>query len=71
MRDTVNEIAQEINTTSVNVALAWVIQQNNITTAVIGARKVDQVKEFCAAGEITLTSDQLDRLNKQSNLFHS
>ncbi len=71
VRHTVQEIAQEINTAPINVALAWVIQQKNITTAVVGSRKVDQVKEFCAAGEITLTSDQLDRLNKASALFHS
>ena len=71
VRDTVEEIAQEINTAPINVALAWVIQQKNITTAVVGARKVDQVKEFCAAGDITLTSDQLDRLNEDSVLFHS
>ena len=71
VRDTVKEIAQEINTAPINVALAWVIQQKNITTAVVGARKADQVKEFCAAGDITLTSDQLDRLNKESDLFHN
>jgi aryl-alcohol dehydrogenase-like predicted oxidoreductase len=70
VRDTVQEIAQEINTAPINVALAWVIEQRNITTTVVGARKVGQVKEFCAAGDITLTSDQLDRLNKESNLFH-
>ena len=70
VRDTVQEIAEEINTAPINVALAWVIQQRNITTAVVGARKVDQVREFCAAGDITLTSDQLNRLNKESNLFH-
>jgi aryl-alcohol dehydrogenase-like predicted oxidoreductase len=70
LRNTVQEIAQEINTAPINVALAWVIQQKNITTAVVGARKVDQVKEFCAAGDITLTSDQRDRLNKESALFH-
>ena len=68
LRDTVQEIAQEINTAPINVALAWVIQQKNITTAVVGSRKVDQVKEFCA--DITLTSDQLDRLNKESTSFH-
>lgn len=71
VRDTVQEIAQEINTVPINVALAWVIQQKNIITAVVGSRKVDQVKEFCAAGDITLTSDQLDRLNKASAEFHS
>jgi aryl-alcohol dehydrogenase-like predicted oxidoreductase len=69
VRDTVQEIAQEINTAPINVALAWVIQQRNITTTVVGARKVDQVKEFCA--DITLTPDQLDRLNEESDLFHS
>jgi aryl-alcohol dehydrogenase-like predicted oxidoreductase len=68
LRDTVQEIAQEINTAPINVALAWVIEQKNITTAVVGSRKVDQVKEFCA--DITLTSDQLDRLNKESTSFH-
>ena len=67
----VEEIAQEIKTVPINVALAWVIQRQNITTAVVGSRKVDQVKEFCAAGDITLTSDQLDRLDKASALFHS
>jgi aryl-alcohol dehydrogenase-like predicted oxidoreductase len=70
MRQIIQEIAEEINTAPINVALAWVIQQKNVTTAVVGSRKVDQVKEFCAAGEITLTSDQLDRLNEESNLFH-
>jgi aryl-alcohol dehydrogenase-like predicted oxidoreductase len=48
-----------------------VIQQKNITTAVVGTRRVDQVKEFYAAGEITLNSDQLDRLNEGSAQFHS
>ena len=57
-------------TAPINVALAWVTQQKNITTAVVGSRKADQVKEFCAAGEITLTSDQLDRLNQASAEFH-
>jgi aryl-alcohol dehydrogenase-like predicted oxidoreductase len=70
VRDTVQEVADEINAAPINVAIAWVIQQRNIITAVVGSRKVDQVKEFCAAGEITLTSDQLDRLNDASAQFH-
>lgn len=70
VRRTVQEIAQEINTAPINVALAWVIQKQNIITAVVGSRKVDQVKEFCAAGDITLTADQLDRLNEESAEFH-
>ncbi len=71
MHRIVEEIAKEINTAPVNVALAWVIQQKNITTAVVGSRKVDQVKEFCAAGDITLNPDQLDRLNEVSTSSHT
>ncbi|NIQ03876.1 MAG: aldo/keto reductase [Nitrospinaceae bacterium] len=71
VRHTVNEMAREIDTAPINVALAWVIQQENITTAVIGSSKVDQVKEFCAAGDLTLTPAQLHRLNEASAVFHS
>ena len=71
VREALQQIADEINTVPVNVALAWVIQQRNITTAVVGSRKAEQVKEFCAAGDMTLTSEQLDRLNRASAEFHS
>ena len=65
----VQEVAEEINASPFNVALAWVIQQKNIVTAVVGSRKVDQVKEFCAAADIAFTDDQLEKLNKASGLF--
>lgn len=71
MREAVQQIAEEINTVPINVALAWVIQQRNIITAVVGSRKVDQVKEFCAAGDLTLTDEQLERLNRASAEFHA
>ena len=71
VRRTVRDIAQEINTAPINVALAWVILQRNITTTVVGAGKADQVKEFCAAVEIKFTSGQLDRLNEASAQFHT
>jgi aryl-alcohol dehydrogenase-like predicted oxidoreductase len=71
VRQTVKEIAQEINTAPINVALAWVIQRKNIITTVVGSRKPEQVKQFCAAGDITLTSDQLEQLDNASALFHS
>ena len=71
VREAVQQIAEEINTVPINVALAWVIQQRNIITAVVGSRKVDQVKEFCAAGDLTLTDEQLERLNRASAEFHA
>ena len=71
VREAVQQIAEEIETAPINVALAWVIQQRNIITAVVGSRKVDQVKEFCAAGDLELTSDHLDRLHRASAKFHT
>ena len=71
VRHAVKEIAEELNTAPINVALAWVIQQRNIVTTVVGSRKADQVKEFCAAGDLTLTAEQLDQLTRESALFHS
>lgn len=71
VRETVNAIADEIKTAPINVALAWVIQQRNITTAVVGSRKAEQVKEFCAAGDLVLSDEQVARLNRASDLFHS
>lgn len=67
----VQQIAEEINTVPFNVAIAWVIHQKNIKTAVVGSRKPEQVSEFCAAGDLVLTEDQLGRLKKASDLFLS
>ena len=70
VREAVQDVAEELGTAPVNVALAWVIQKKNIITAVVGARKADQVKEFCTAGGVTLTPDQLNELNEASAQFH-
>lgn len=70
-RETLAEIAQELNTSPINVSVAWAIRQPNITTAVVGSRKAPQIEEICLASDLVLTSDQCQRLNEVSDRFQS
>ena len=69
VRDTINNIAREIKTQPIAVALAWVLEQKNILTAIVGSRKSTQVPEFVVAGDIKLSEDSLRRLNAASDSF--
>lgn len=65
----VQAVAAELNVTPVNVALAWVLAQENILTAIVGSKKPEQVFEFAEAPNIKLSNLQLQRLNNASELF--
>ena len=69
VRDTINNIAEEIRKKPIAVALAWVLEQKNILTAIVGSRKTDQVPEFAAAGSIKLSANHLEQLNNASDSF--
>ena len=62
-------IANELGCNPIEVAIAWVLQQENIFTAIIGSRKPEQVAEFAPAGDLKLSQDNLSRLTKASNAF--
>jgi aryl-alcohol dehydrogenase-like predicted oxidoreductase len=70
VRSLINNIAEEIKTKPISVALAWVLDQKNILTAIVGSRKPDQVSEFAFAGNLKLSADHLNQLNNASNSFH-
>jgi aryl-alcohol dehydrogenase-like predicted oxidoreductase len=70
VRSLINNIAGEIKTKPISVALAWVLDQKNILTAIVGSRKPDQVSEFAFAGNLKLSADHLNQLNNASNSFH-
>ncbi len=69
--DLLAEIAQELDTTPINVAVAWVIAQKNLTTAVVGSRKWQQIQEVCPAGNLALSPEQLQRLTQISDQFQA
>ena len=68
---TVQQIAGEINEPPINVAVAWVLSRRNILTAVVGSRKPEQIKQYCRAGDLTLSPDHRSRLTAASDAFHT
>ncbi|KAF3274309.1 hypothetical protein TWF970_008059 [Orbilia oligospora] len=57
-------IAERLGTTTAALALAWCAKNNNVTTVILGATKVEQVVENCKALEIIpkLTEEVLDEI---------
>ena len=70
VRDLINNIADDIKTKPISVALAWVLEQKNILTAIVGSRKSDQVSDFALAGDLKLSTEHLKQLNNVSLSFH-
>ena len=70
VRDLINNIADDIRTKPISVALAGVLAQKNIRTAIVGSRKPDQVSDFALAGDLKLSTEHLKQLNNISLSFH-
>jgi len=63
---TVMEIADGHQKSPSQIAMAWCLAQPGITSVITGADTTDRVRENCAAEEIQLSSDELDRLDRVS-----
>ncbi|OKS88256.1 aldo/keto reductase [Mucilaginibacter polytrichastri] len=59
-------IADEIGVSPAHVALKWTMQQGFSCTPIVGATKVDQLKDNLKTLDVTLTVDQLKRLDEVS-----
>ncbi len=57
------EIAQQQGCSMANLALAWILRQQNVSSAIIGATKVSQVEENVKAADITLSEDVLKQVD--------
>jgi aryl-alcohol dehydrogenase-like predicted oxidoreductase len=64
--DAVRTVATESNSTPTAVALAWLLAQPNMTAPIIGANSPDQLRVSLAAAELTLTAEQVTRLEQAS-----
>lgn len=51
------------------VALAWVLEQEGVTSVIAGARNAEQVGQNARAGEIALPSEAVERLTRVSGLL--
>ena len=50
------------------VALAWVVAQPGITSAIVGASSLEQLDDNLAAGALALTPDELESLDAATAL---
>jgi aryl-alcohol dehydrogenase-like predicted oxidoreductase len=64
--DAVARVAAELGVGSAEVALAWVRSRPAVTSTLIGARTIEQLRSNLASLEITLAPDQLAALNEPS-----
>ena len=63
----VRAIAAELNATVASVALAWLLKQPQVSSVIFGARSVQQLDENLKAAEVTLSDDQMKRLDEASS----
>jgi aryl-alcohol dehydrogenase-like predicted oxidoreductase len=59
----VKAVADELQATPAQVALAWVLAQGQEVVAIPGTKRVSRIEENAAAAAVTLTQAQLSRLS--------
>ena len=64
--DVLKEVAGELERPPAQVALAWASAQPGITSPIIGASKVEQLQDNLASLSVTLSAEQLQKLNDAS-----
>jgi aryl-alcohol dehydrogenase-like predicted oxidoreductase len=65
---TLLEVAEELGRSPAQVALRWVLEQPAMTSAIVGARTVEQLRNNLEAGSWRLEGEPLERLNEISCL---
>jgi aryl-alcohol dehydrogenase-like predicted oxidoreductase len=66
--DVLRPIAQAHETSVAAVALAWILAKPFVTSVIIGAKRVDQLRQNLSAVEIQLAADEIGRLDEVSAL---
>lgn len=65
---TVDTVADELGVTSAQVAIAWLRTRGYGVLPIVGARKVEQLKDSLAATEVVLSKEQEQRLGDASQV---
>jgi aryl-alcohol dehydrogenase-like predicted oxidoreductase len=67
--EAVEAVGQELGVSAARVALAWLLAQPGVTAPIVGASRPAQLDDSAGALEVTLSSEQLDRLTGVSQPF--
>lgn len=65
--DAIDEIATAKDASVGQVSLAWILSHAAVTTVIVGARNLKQLTENLGAGNITLSPDEVRRLDEVSS----
>ncbi len=65
---TVGEMARELGRSSAQIALAWIRTQSPQMIPILGARKLEQLQDNLKCLDVTLSPEQLQRLNQVSQI---
>ncbi len=66
--DAMRDVATAHEASVAQIALAWLLHQATVTSVIIGAKRLDQLDDNLGSVDITLTDDELERLNGVSAL---
>jgi len=66
--DAVKRVAARVEATPAQVALAWLLAQPGVTTAIVGARRPEQLQDNLRALELALSDDDMAQLDAASRL---
>jgi aryl-alcohol dehydrogenase-like predicted oxidoreductase len=64
--DAVQSVASAKNVAVSQVALAWLMARPSITAPIASATNADQAKELIAAAELSLTSEEIKKIEEAS-----
>ena len=56
-------IADELGVTMAQLALAWVLREPNVASAIVGASRPQQVEDNAAASGVELSEEMLKRID--------
>ena len=66
--DVMQEIAAEKGVSVAQIALSWLLHQPVVTSVIIGANKLEQLQDNLKSVDVTLSADELTRLDEVSKL---
>ncbi|HVY26161.1 MAG TPA: aldo/keto reductase [Polyangiaceae bacterium] len=64
--EALTEIAREKDSTPARVALAWLAKKPGVSSIILGARRLDQLEDNLAAADLSLSPEEIQKLDQLS-----
>ena len=62
--DALQDLAEEAGMTLVEMALAWVLRQPNVASALVGASRPEQIEANVKAVDVELSQELLEKIEE-------